>query len=166
MPTSGQCGGDGFTGSTCCATGSTCVETNEYYSQCLPGTASSSSSAAASSSTSTKASSTVASTTKTTSAVATGTATGASSTATYSGNPFSGVQQWANSYYASEISAYAIPTLSAAQASQAAEVAKVPTFQWLYVGFPPPPRKEARLLFTDHPIADLPIATPPPRYPP
>lgn len=114
---------------------------NTYYSQCLPGTASSSSassSAAATSSTiasSTVASSTVASSTTqaTTTAVATATASGGSSTATYTGNPFSGVQQWANSYYASEISAYAIPSLAAAQASQAAEVAKVPTFQWLYV---------------------------------
>lgn len=140
---SGQCGGTGFSGSTCCASGSVCSYSNEYYSQCLPGTASSSSAAVTSATTSSKASasSTAASTstkaTTSTSSVAatttkaTGTATGAASTASYSGNPFSGVQQWANSYYASEISAYAIPTLAAAQASKAAEVAKVPTFQWL-----------------------------------
>lgn len=68
----------------------------------------------------------------TTSAVAATTAAaGATTTASYTGNPFADVQQWANSYYASEISAYAIPTLAAAQASQAAEVAQVPTFQWL-----------------------------------
>jgi len=35
----GQCGGIGWTGDTTCVAGSTCVETNEYYSQCLPGTA-------------------------------------------------------------------------------------------------------------------------------
>jgi len=31
----GQCGGIGWTGPTVCAAGSTCIETNEYYSQCL-----------------------------------------------------------------------------------------------------------------------------------
>lgn len=31
----GQCGGNGWTGATCCAAGSTCVFTNEWYSQCL-----------------------------------------------------------------------------------------------------------------------------------
>ncbi|KAL1869997.1 hypothetical protein VTK73DRAFT_2840 [Phialemonium thermophilum] len=52
-------------------------------------------------------------------------------TATWSGNPFSGVSLWANSYYASEVSASAIPSLSPAMASKAAEVAKVPSFMWL-----------------------------------
>lgn len=31
----GQCGGTGWTGSTVCASGSTCTATNQYYSQCL-----------------------------------------------------------------------------------------------------------------------------------
>lgn len=62
---------------------------------------------------------------------------GATTTATWSGNPFTGVQQWANAYYASEISASAIPTLSGAAATAAAAVAKVPTFMWLYVSFLP-----------------------------
>ncbi|KUJ17734.1 uncharacterized protein LY89DRAFT_707156 [Mollisia scopiformis] len=31
----GQCGGTGWTGSTTCASGSTCKATNQYYSQCL-----------------------------------------------------------------------------------------------------------------------------------
>lgn len=143
----GQCGGTGWTGATCCESGSVCTFGNAYYSQCLPGTASSSSSSTASSTATSSArtsstsrvssssSSSSATTSKasstTTSTKASTTVTGASTTASYSGNPFSGVQQWANTYYASEISAYAIPTLSAAQASQAAEVAKVPTFQWL-----------------------------------
>lgn len=39
----GQCGGIGWTGATTCVTGYTCVESNEYYSQCIPGAASSSS---------------------------------------------------------------------------------------------------------------------------
>ncbi|KAK0720094.1 glycosyl hydrolase family 61-domain-containing protein [Lasiosphaeris hirsuta] len=31
----GQCGGNGWTGATACVSGSTCVVTNEWYSQCL-----------------------------------------------------------------------------------------------------------------------------------
>jgi len=31
----GQCGGIGWTGATCCASGTTCQEANAYYSQCL-----------------------------------------------------------------------------------------------------------------------------------
>lgn len=136
----GQCGGTSWTGATCCASGSVCTYGNAYYSQCLPGTASSSSatsslkttSSATISSTSKLSSTTTTSKSSSTSTKATTTITGvASTTATYTGNPFSGVQLWANSYYASEISAYAMPSLSAAQASKAAEVAKVPTFQWL-----------------------------------
>lgn len=48
-----------------------------------------------------------------------------------SGNPFSGVAMYANPYYASEISAYAIPSLTGAMATKAAAVAKIPTFVWL-----------------------------------
>lgn len=35
----GQCGGVGWTGPTTCVSGSTCVYLNEWYSQCLPGSA-------------------------------------------------------------------------------------------------------------------------------
>jgi len=35
----GQCGGIGWTGPTTCVSGTTCVKSNDYYSQCLPGTA-------------------------------------------------------------------------------------------------------------------------------
>ncbi|KAJ3026963.1 hypothetical protein HDV00_011477 [Rhizophlyctis rosea] len=31
----GQCGGQGFSGPTCCQSGSTCTSSNQYYSQCL-----------------------------------------------------------------------------------------------------------------------------------
>ncbi|KAJ3555099.1 hypothetical protein NM688_g2764 [Phlebia brevispora] len=37
----GQCGGIGFTGSTVCDAGTTCIELNAYYSQCQPSTATS-----------------------------------------------------------------------------------------------------------------------------
>jgi endoglucanase len=34
-----QCGGSGWTGPTVCQSGYTCTVSNEWYSQCLPGTA-------------------------------------------------------------------------------------------------------------------------------
>lgn len=39
-PEWGQCGGIGWTGPTTCVAGTTCVESNPYYSQCLPGVSS------------------------------------------------------------------------------------------------------------------------------
>lgn len=36
VPAWGQCGGIGYTGSTNCATGTTCVKSDSYYSQCRP----------------------------------------------------------------------------------------------------------------------------------
>ncbi|KAF3164208.1 hypothetical protein TWF225_010995 [Orbilia oligospora] len=36
-PAWGQCGGIGWTGPTNCASGSSCVKSNDYYSQCIPG---------------------------------------------------------------------------------------------------------------------------------
>lgn len=63
----GQCGGDGWTGATTCVSGYVCTYSSEYYSQCLPGTA-----------TTTAASTTLATTTATTatSAAASPTTTG------------------------------------------------------------------------------------------
>lgn len=46
----GQCGGTGYSGSTTCAAGSVCTYSNAYYSQCLPGTATTTSSVKVSSS--------------------------------------------------------------------------------------------------------------------
>ncbi|KAF5355158.1 hypothetical protein D9756_005598 [Leucocoprinus leucothites] len=37
----GQCGGIGWSGGTTCVSGYTCTFSNDYYSQCIPGTASS-----------------------------------------------------------------------------------------------------------------------------
>lgn len=34
-----QCGGQGWTGATTCVSGYTCTVSNQYYSQCLPGSA-------------------------------------------------------------------------------------------------------------------------------
>ncbi|KAL1856393.1 1,4-beta-D-glucan cellobiohydrolase cel6a [Diaporthe australafricana] len=132
-----QCGGIGWSGATCCASGSACNLVNDYYSQCLPGAASSSAATtsktttAATSSTTSKATTTSAGSATTSSKPSTTISGGAGTTASYSGNPFKGVNQWANTYYASEVSAYAIPTLSAAMAVKAAAAAKVPSYQWL-----------------------------------
>ncbi|CDO75179.1 hypothetical protein BN946_scf184866.g20 [Trametes cinnabarina] len=41
-PEWGQCGGIGWTGATTCVAGTVCTVLNSYYSQCLPGSASSS----------------------------------------------------------------------------------------------------------------------------
>ncbi|CAA7260315.1 unnamed protein product [Cyclocybe aegerita] len=38
-PVWGQCGGQGWTGPTTCASGSVCTFSNQWYSQCLPGSA-------------------------------------------------------------------------------------------------------------------------------
>ncbi|KAI1631804.1 carbohydrate-binding module family 1 [Biscogniauxia mediterranea] len=127
----GQCGGTGWTGATCCPSGSSCVKTNEYYSQCLSGADGTTTASTATSATTSLVTATAPVTTTssvvTTKIAATTTAPAASGTVDYSGNPFSGVQMWANSYYASEVSAYAVPTLGA----KAADVAKVPSFMWL-----------------------------------
>ncbi|KAJ1309959.1 hypothetical protein OPQ81_006718 [Rhizoctonia solani] len=39
VPVWGQCGGIGWSGSTVCDSGTTCVKLNDYYSQCQPGSA-------------------------------------------------------------------------------------------------------------------------------
>ncbi|KAI0145055.1 carbohydrate-binding module family 1 [Xylariaceae sp. FL1272] len=134
----GQCGGIGWTGATCCVSGATCQAGNDYYSQCLPGAAATTTTGAGTTTTTTKASSTTSTTSKassttTTKVTTTATTTKATTTAvgtgtaTYSGNPFAGVTQWANSFYKSEVSASAVPTLG----TGAAAVADVPNFMWL-----------------------------------
>ncbi|KAJ9144406.1 Glucanase [Coniochaeta hoffmannii] len=136
-----QCGGIGFTGATCCTSGNTCVKQNDYYSQCLPGSQTTTTSPTTTSRTSSTSTPTTVKTTSTTSGRTT-TTTGsptttskptgtASGTVSYSGNPFSGVQMWANNYYASEVLNLAVPSLSGALAAKASAVAKVPSFQWL-----------------------------------
>ncbi|CRG91600.1 hypothetical protein PISL3812_08650 [Talaromyces islandicus] len=56
----------------------------------------------------------------------------AATTAAASGNPFSGYQLYANSYYSSEVISKAIPSLSATSlAAAASKVAEVPSFFWM-----------------------------------
>lgn len=127
----GQCGGQGWSGATCCASGSTCVYSNPYYSQCLPGTGSSSSSTHASSTTPSTTTTIRSSTTTPPPSSSTSTPPVGSGTATYQGNPFSGINLWANNFYAAEVSSSAIPSLTGAMATAAAAAAKVPSFMWL-----------------------------------
>lgn len=47
------------------------------------------------------------------------------------GNPFSGYQMYVNSYYGSEVSASAIPSMTGSAAAAASSAAKVPSFYWL-----------------------------------
>ncbi|KAF9003997.1 glycoside hydrolase superfamily [Cyathus striatus] len=68
----GQCGGSGWTGATTCTSGWTCTYSNEWYSQCLPASGSSSSA------------STISSTRSTTPTISTTSAPTASSSATSS----------------------------------------------------------------------------------
>lgn len=96
--------------------GYSCVKTNEYYSQCLPGSA---------------ASTTAPATTTVPNPSTTITTPPGGTTVAAVGNPFSGVALYANPYYASEINSIAIPSLTAPMATKAAAVAKVPTFVWL-----------------------------------
>ncbi|KAK4120941.1 glycoside hydrolase family 6 protein [Parathielavia appendiculata] len=147
-----QCGGNGWQGPTCCASGSTCVAQHAWYSQCLPNsqvttartttTTSSSSSTRSTSSSSVRSTSSLSTTgsSSTTSTPATTTTAppvtssipgGASSTASYSGNPFSGVRLWANNYYRSEVHTLAIPSLTGSLVAKASAVAEVPSFQWM-----------------------------------
>lgn len=138
-----QCGGIGWSGATCCSSGSTCQKQNDYYFQCLPGAAATTTTSIKTTSSTSKPITTTPTTTSkittspggqtsstpvTTSKPPTGSASG---TVSYSGNPFSGVQLWANNYYASEVKNLAIPKMTGTLAAKASAVAKVPSFQWL-----------------------------------
>ena len=124
-----QCGGFSWNGATCCQSGSYCSKINDYYSQCIPGegpATSKTSTLPASTTTNQPTSTSTAGTSSTTKPPPAG-----SGTATYSGNPYSGVNLWANSYYRSEVTNLAIPKLSGAMATAAAKVADVPSYQWM-----------------------------------
>ncbi|KAI5803675.1 1,4-beta-D-glucan cellobiohydrolase C [Geopyxis carbonaria] len=114
-----QCGGISWTGTTTCISGYSCSKINDYYYQCLPGTASATTTAATTSAGSGSGTTTVATT----------------ASPTNTNNPFNGKTQWANPYYASEVSSIAIPSLVAAGktalATAAAKVAKIPSFTWM-----------------------------------
>ncbi|KAG8994248.1 hypothetical protein FRB90_000496 [Tulasnella sp. 427] len=92
----GQCGGSGYTGSTTCVSGATCVYQNAYYSQCLASssTTSSTKSTTTSKTSTTKTSSTsstkTTTTSKTSSSSTTSKTTTAATTTTTSGSTSGG----------------------------------------------------------------------------
>ncbi|KAF3933018.1 hypothetical protein ABW20_dc0105643 [Dactylellina cionopaga] len=61
----GQCGGQGWTGPTTCVSGYTCVYSNDFYSQCIAGSAAATTSKSTTKSTTTKTTTTKTSSTKT-----------------------------------------------------------------------------------------------------
>ena len=121
----GQCGGTGYSGGTTCPAGSSCSVVNPYYSQCVPGAGSSAPAPAPAPS-----STTLATTTRPATTTGAGT-TAAPAPSDAVGNPFAGKQIYANPYYASEVSAYAIPSLTGSLKSAATAVSKVGSFVWL-----------------------------------
>ncbi|KXG51480.1 Immunoglobulin E-set [Penicillium griseofulvum] len=82
VPGYGQCGGSGYTGSTTCTSGFVCTSQNDWYSQCLPGTPTSSVTTAVTTSKATT--TTLTTTTKSTTQEATTTSKGAVCTGTFS----------------------------------------------------------------------------------
>ncbi|KZS89991.1 cellobiohydrolaseII [Sistotremastrum niveocremeum HHB9708] len=142
----GQCGGIGWNGPTTCTSGWTCTYSNPYYSQCLQGSSSSSSTSKSTSTTTsstTKSTTTTSSTTKSSSTTTssstsksstTTTSTSTSSTGTttpVAGNPYAGKTVIPNPFYAAEIQA-AIPLFTDSNlAAKAATVETIPTFFWL-----------------------------------
>ncbi|KFY71597.1 hypothetical protein V499_08186 [Pseudogymnoascus sp. VKM F-103] len=111
-----QCGGNGWTGATTCVSGYTCTYSNDWYSQCLPGSGGGNPTTTAKPTT--------------TAPTTTSAGTGTTSPPTV-GNPFANVQHYANPYYSSEIYTSAIPSLTGTAAVKASAVAKVGTFVWL-----------------------------------
>ncbi|TFK40402.1 cellobiohydrolase II-I [Crucibulum laeve] len=109
-PVWGQCGGNGWSGETACASGSTCVKSNDWYSQCITS--------------STQASSTVQSST----------AAQPSTTSTpAAGNPYDGYEIYLSPYYADEVIAAAAAITDPTLKAKALKVKDIPTFTWFDV---------------------------------
>ena len=85
----GQCGGIGFQGSTTCVSGYQCVYSNDWYSQCLPGTAATTLKTSTTSTTTVKTSTTSTSTVK-----ASSTTTSSAPATSTSSTPSTGKFKW------------------------------------------------------------------------
>ncbi|KII88139.1 glycoside hydrolase family 6 protein [Plicaturopsis crispa FD-325 SS-3] len=114
-PIYGQCGGIGWTGPTTCVAGSTCVANGEYYSQCLPGSATP----------------TTSPTSVTTVSSVSSTSAPTSTPSSSAGNPFVGATPFLSPYYQSEVQAAAANITDATLKAKALAVAQVPNFTWL-----------------------------------
>lgn len=136
IPVWQQCGGQDWKGSGTCDSGSTCVKLNDYYSQCQPGSAPTTTLVTSTrSATTTTSVRTTSGTTTSVRTSSTTTKTGGSTTTapptSASGNPFAGKQIYANPYYASEVQSLAIPSLPSSLVAKASAVAKIGSFVWL-----------------------------------
>ncbi|KAG6917927.1 Beta-glucosidase cel3A [Tephrocybe rancida] len=126
QPIYAQCGGIGWTGDTTCASGTVCTVLNDYYSQCLTGSTTAS--------TSVTTTPTSVSTTTTKPTTTTSTSSAPSSTATpAAGNPFTGYQIYLTPFYANEVTAAAAAISDSTQKAKALKVANIPTFTWFDV---------------------------------
>lgn len=133
----GQCGGQNYNGPTQCTSGWTCVYSNPYYSQCLPGGSSTTSGHTTTATTTQSSASSASSTPKSTTTTSTTTSPAGSSTKTTittsatttgtsaSGNPFVGKQMYANSFYSSEVMTLAVPSLPTSLKPAASQVATI-----------------------------------------
>jgi cellulose 1,4-beta-cellobiosidase len=132
-PLYGQCGGQTWTGPTTCVSGSTCVYSNPFYSQCLPGSGPTTAPTTSVKPTTTSPTS-VKPTTSNTSKTSTSTGTQPTGTGTPSPcqnvNPFEGYTAYLSPYYAAEIQTAAAAISDATQKAKALKVAQIPTFTW------------------------------------
>jgi len=128
QPVYAQCGGKGWNGGTTCASGSTCVVSNEYYSQCLPGSAAP---------TTTRPTTTTRPVTTSPGGGSPTTSAGGSTPSSGPGpsdNPYSSdYTVWLSPYYAAEVAAAVKNISDATLAAKAAKVANIPTFTWFDV---------------------------------
>ncbi|KAH9901502.1 cellobiohydrolaseII [Cubamyces lactineus] len=122
-PVWGQCGGIGWTGPTTCASGSVCTKQNDYYSQCIPGSSTPTSTPTVPTSTPSSPTSTPGSPTSSN--------PGSPSNTPAPGNPFVGYDIYLSPYYADEVAAAAQSISDSSLSSKAASVANIPTFTWL-----------------------------------
>ncbi|KAG6890237.1 Beta-glucosidase cel3A [Termitomyces sp. Mi166 len=118
QPAYAQCGGMSWTKDTACMAGTVCTFINDWYSQCLPASASSSMGSMMSSMGA---------------ATMTSTSSGPTSTsmpAADSENPYTGYQVYVSPYYADEVNAAAAQISDATLKAKALRVASIPTFIW------------------------------------
>jgi cellulose 1,4-beta-cellobiosidase len=128
QPIYAQCGGTGYTGDTTCVSGAVCTKLNEFYSQCLPGSAAP---------TTTVSTPTVTVPTSTaTTPTQPGTTTVPTSTGVptaVSGNPYTGYEIYLSPYYAKEVDDAAAQISDASLKAKALKVKDIPTFTWFDV---------------------------------
>ncbi|KAG8627485.1 hypothetical protein KVT40_004968 [Elsinoe batatas] len=131
IPVYGQCGGIGWTGTGTCDSGTVCNKINDYYSQCLPGSASTTLATTTRATTTRATTTAAATTTRSASPTTSGGSATTSAPWSSSGNIFLGKQYYANPYYASEVNNLAIPSLPASLKPAASAAAKIGSFVWL-----------------------------------